>query len=213
MSLKTQAKILRILQEQKFERVGGNETIDVDVRVIAATNKSLEEEMRAERFREDLYYRLAVVPITVPPLRARIDDIPEFVEHFRRDFLERSGVQRKSFPPETIEALRGYHWPGNVRELKNLVERLLIMSETDSVTPEQVRVALKPQVKEPDIALFAIDDFRAAKEEFEKEFLQRKLGETEWNVTRTAELIGMERSHLHRKIKAYGIEKDKGSAS
>ena len=209
MSLKTQAKILRILQEQKFERVGGTETIDVQVRVIAATNKNLEEEMKHGRFRDDLYFRLAVVPIGVPPLRERLEDVPLFVEHFRRDFLERSGLRRKRFAPEAVEALQGYHWPGNVRELKNMVERLLIMTRGEEIAAEDVRGALKPAAKEQETRFFGGNDFRQAKEEFEREFLARKLAETDWNVTRTAELIGMERSHLHRKIKTYGIGKGK----
>ena len=206
MSLKTQAKILRILQEQKFERVGGTETIDVQVRVIAATNKDLEEEIAAERFREDLYYRLAVVPIQVPPLRERLEDIPAFVDHFRRDFLERSGINSKTFSAGAIELMRDYHWPGNVREIKNVIERLQIMTRGDQVTADDVRLTLKGPAKEVDGAFFAVDDFREAKEEFEREFITRKLNDCDWNVTRTAELIGVERSHLHRKIKAYGIE-------
>lgn len=208
MSLKTQAKILRILQEQKYERVGGNATINVNVRVIAATNKDLEEEIRQERFREDLYYRLNVVPIVVPTLQARIDDVPHFVDFFRRDFLDRSGLKRKKFTPEAVELMKAYHWPGNVRELKNVVERLLIMTDTEQVTADHVRMTMKLQIKYDGKSIFETNDFRHAKEEFEKEFITQKLIECQWNVKRTSEVIGMERSHLHRKIKSYGIDKD-----
>lgn len=207
MSVKTQAKVLRVLQEQRFERVGGAELIPVNVRVIAATNKNLKEEIAAGRFRKDLYYRLNVIPLYVPPLRHRTDDIPLFVDFFSRAFCARSGLPDRRFSPEATALLTGYEWPGNVRELKNIVERLVIMTREDTVTAEHVRRALTPPIPrpDPDAELFGIDDFREARAAFEREFLSRKLDETEGNVTRTAERVGLERTNLHRKIKSLGI--------
>jgi two-component system nitrogen regulation response regulator NtrX len=210
MSLKTQAKVLRILQEHKFERVGGNKTIEVDVRVIAATNKDLEKEIAENNFREDLYYRLNVIPFFVPPLRERKADIPHLVNHFLEYFCGKESRETKVLDTEAMQAIKGYAWPGNVRELKNLIERLAIMSPGNTITRSQLPQAIcdKQQVATKDqnsISLTA-DTFRTAKEEFEKEFLIQKLVENEWNISRTAEAIEIERSNLHRKIKTYGIE-------
>ena len=210
MSFKTQAKVLRILQEQTFERVGGSEAIQVDVRVIAATNKNLEEEIKNEHFREDLYFRLNVIPLHVPPLRERRDDIPVFVEFFSKQFAARSGLTDKTFARTAVEALTTYDWPGNVRELKNIVERLVIMTREKEVSEADVRRALKFQVRPSGLDLYSIVDLREAKAEFEREFILRKLNEHEWNVSRTAEAIGLERSNLYRKIRTYDLEEDRG---
>lgn len=209
MSLKTQAKVLRILQEHKFERVGGNKTIEVDVRVIAATNKDLEKEIADGNFREDLYYRLNVIPFHVPPLRERKADIEKLTTHFLEYYCSKESRETKSLDDESIQAIRSYSWPGNVRELKNLIERLVIMSPGKIITRNQLPQAIhdnrqtttKDQVS---IGLTA-NNFRTAKEEFEKEFLIQKLEENDWNISRTAEAVEIERSNLHRKIKAYGI--------
>lgn len=209
MSLKTQAKVLRILQEQTFERVGGSEPINVDVRVIAATNKELEEEIRKERFREDLYFRLNVIPLQVPPLRERKEDILLFVDFFSKKFAERSGLVNKKFTRNATEALTNYDWPGNVRELKNIVERLVIMTREAEVTEVDVRRALKFQIKPSGLDLFTVLDLREAKGEFEREFILRKLNDHEWNISRTAEMIGLERSNLYRKIRQYGLEDER----
>jgi two-component system nitrogen regulation response regulator NtrX len=212
MSLKTQAKVLRILQERKFERVGGNRTIEVDVRVIAATNKDLSSQMAAGQFREDLYYRLNVIPFHVPPLRARQGDIPLLANHFLAYFCGKEGREIKGLDDAATEVLMHYPWPGNVRELKNLIERLVIMVPTRVITKGQLPL---PAIQQPQFSgdaqetqegLLAVDTFREAREEFEKEFLLRKLEENDWNVSRTAEAIEMERSNLHRKIRSYGIE-------
>jgi two-component system, NtrC family, nitrogen regulation response regulator NtrX len=212
MSLKTQAKVLRILQERKFERVGGTRTLEVDVRIIAATNKVLEEEIRAGHFREDLFYRLNVVPFTVPPLRARKDDIPLLVEHFLELFCRREGGERKMIVPEAVALLKNYEWPGNVRELKNIIERLVIMTPGGTIavnhipgyisageTPREMVVGKAGSMPE-------FSTLREAREEFEKEFIIQKLEENDWNITKTAEAIELERSNLHRKIKSYGID-------
>jgi len=210
MSLKTQAKVLRILQERKFERVGGNKTIEVDVRVIAATNKDLEKEIAAGNFREDLYYRLNVIPFHVPPLRERKADIPQLANHFLEYFCSKESRETKTLDEDAMLAIQNYSWPGNVRELKNLIERLVIMSPGNTITRNQLPQSIcDKSVPGPDAGVavsLAADTFRIAKEEFEKEFLIQKLEENDWNVSRTAEAIEIERSNLHRKIKSYGIE-------
>jgi len=210
MSLKTQAKVLRILQEHKFERVGGNKTIEVDVRVIAATNKDLEKEISGGQFREDLYYRLNVIPFHVPPLRERKSDIPHLATHFLEYFCSKESRETKNLDEDAMQAIQEYSWPGNVRELKNLIERLVIMSPGNTITRGQLPQSIfgKQQSASTDLGAITLsaDTYRSAKEEFEKEFLVQKLEENDWNISRTAEAIEIERSNLHRKIKSYGIE-------
>lgn len=212
MSLKTQAKILRILQERKFERVGGNRTIEVDVRIIAATNKVLEDEIRSGSFREDLFYRLNVVPFTVPPLRERREDIPILVEHFLELFSLREGNERKTITPEAMDVLKGGAWPGNVRELKNVVERLVIMTPGPTITAAHIPDSVVSGAAQREGGAARLESLlergtlREARDEFEKEYILRKLEEFNWNISRTAEAIELERSNLHRKIKSYGID-------
>ncbi len=208
MSLKTQAKILRILQEQSFERVGGSRTIRVDVRIVAATNKDLTEEIKAGRFRQDLYFRLNVIPIHVPPLRERLEDIPLLVEDFLEQFSRESSMGRKVLAPEVYPVLSRYGWPGNVRELKNFVERLVIMTPSRTITlrdlPEDFLRQLGhdvPNSSDP----FQHATLKEARFYFEREYLWRKLKEFDWNVSLTAQNIGLERTHLHRKMKALGL--------
>jgi len=212
MSLKTQAKILRILQEKKFERVGGNRTIEVDVRVIAATNKDLQAEIRAGNFREDLFYRLNVLPFHVPPLRERREDIPLLAKHFLELFCRQESREIKVLSEEAMQAFNRYSWPGNVRELKNIIERLAIMIPGMEIRPgdlpETIRDGRQGGVGTPLTGIDS-DNYREAREEFERQFLLQKLEENDWNVSRTAEVIDMERSNLHRKIKAYGLEPQK----
>ncbi len=207
MSLKTQAKILRILQEQKFERVGGTRTIEVDARVIAATNKDLEQEITKGVFREDLYYRLNVIPIEVPPLRDRLDDIPMLVEEFLENLSLRTKIAKKEITPEALELLMGYKWPGNVRELKNMIERLVILTPGNIIAAKDIPDSLKEKA-EPDTkdSLSEFSSWKEAKSYFEKEFILRKLAENNGNISHTAQTIGVERSHLHKKIKSYGLE-------
>jgi len=225
MSLKTQAKVLRILQEQKFERVGGNQTIEVDVRVIAATNKNLVESIKNSLFREDLYYRLAVIPIVVPPLRQRTEDIPALLKHYFEIFAAEQGREPKKVSADALQILKHYAWPGNVRELKNLVERLSIMCRAENIMPADLpaelldAVANSPspsdlQGSEGQNASFALTDsagLKEAKNQFEREFIIRKLKENEWNISRTAQVLGIERAHLHRKIKNLKISEAKES--
>lgn len=203
MSLKTQAKILRILQEHKFERVGGTETIEVDVRVIAATNKSLEKEIAAGRFREDLYYRLAVIPFHVAPLRERREDIPVLVTAFAREFCAESGVREKTIQPRAMSLLQSYAWPGNVRELRNLVERLVLMTPGGRIGTEDLPDSIRNvEVRDgPDG-----ESLEGARRAFEREYLLARLREHGWNVSRTAEAIGIARESLSRKIRSHRIE-------
>ena len=207
MSLKTQAKILRVLQEQKIQRVGGSRTINVDVRVIAASNKNLEEEIEKGRFREDLFYRLNVLPIDVPPLRSRLEDIPVLVETFLTEFAIQNRSKKKKITTEALDILAKYSWPGNIRELKNLVERLAIMVEGEAIEGRDI-----PDAYNLDAALTAdivesrfleFDNLKTAKLAFEKEFISRKLVEHDHNVTKTAQAIGVGRSFLHKKIKSF----------
>lgn len=211
MSLKTQAKVLRIIQERCFERVGGTRLVTVDVRIVAATNKSLDQEILQGRFREDLYYRINVVPFRAPALRERLEDIPLLVKHFVAQFYRREGREAKAFLPEAVELLTAYDWPGNVRELKNIIERILIMTPGRTITAADV-----PDLKGGNTTgrspcpklegAFAMSVLRDAREEFEREFIIHKLESNDWNISRTAEIIELERSNLHRKIKSYGID-------
>jgi len=207
MSLNTQAKILRVLQEKKIQRVGGSRTISVDVRVIAASNKNLEEEIEKGRFREDLYYRLNVLPIKVSPLRQRADDIPILVEAFLEDFAIQNRDKRKKITSDALEILGNYTWPGNVRELKNLVERLAILVDGDAIDSRDI-----PDVYNLDSYLvndlseyqfLDLDTLKDARLAFEQEFITRKLMQQRNNVTKTAEAIGVGRSFLHKKIKSF----------
>ena len=222
MSLKTQAKILRILEEQRFERVGGSRPIQVDVRVVAATNKNLEEEIAKGGFREDLYHRINVLPLTVPPLRERREDIPLLAAHFLQELSEGGDAPAKTFSPAALEALTALPWPGNVRELKNFVFRLAILSPGAVIDTADLPLAASgrepapaaaeaPEGAEADLLdpFLQVPSFREARALFEKQFLRRKLAECHGNVSLLAEKIGLERSNLYRKLKAYGLEPGK----
>ena len=209
MSLKTQAKVLRILQEQKFERVGGSKTISVDVRLLAATNKDLEEEIEKGNFRADLFWRLNVVPIHVPPLRDRLEDIPLFVEAFTEEYSKK-GLGSKLFSSAAIKLMQQHNWPGNVRELRNFIERLLIMSPEEEISAEMVKsqqlrgsAETMPETQGSFMVNFSNMSFKEAKKAFEEEFLKARLEENDGNISQTAEQIGIERSHLHKKMKTF----------
>ena len=207
MSLKAQSKVLRILQEQRFERVGGNRTIKVDVRVIAATNKNLEEEIKKGTFREDLYFRLNVIPIIVAPLRERIDDIPELVDEFLDEFSLETKKERKHIAQDVLELLKQYRWPGNVRELKNLIERLAIMCPDKVIRPSDIPPPYNMRRPEEGRleSFSSFETLKEAREVLEKNFISKKLEQFGGNISKTAEAIGVERSNLHKKIKAYGL--------
>ncbi len=211
MSLKTQAKILRILQEQKFERVGGHKTISVNVRVLAATNKNLEEEIERGNFRADLFWRLNVVPITVPDLCERIDDIELLVKALMKGLTSR-GLENKKFSKKAILRMKAHSWPGNVRELRNFIERVAIMCPSDTIDEEDVKLFLSPAkgtsvtpVPSGAMRPYSAGTFKDAKRDFEKEYLRKKIQENNGNISQTAEQVGMERSHLHKKLKSLEI--------
>ncbi len=212
MSLKTQAKILRILQEQSFERVGGSESIRVDVRVIAATNKNLKDEIQQGNFREDLYYRINVIPFHVPPLRERGNDVIVLSEFFLNKIGSELGEEPKKLSPEVESLFKSHSWPGNVRELKNLLERLYIMVPGTEITLRDLGVTFdfRPIDGGPGLeAIGANTTLKQAKTDFERAFILDKLEEFHWNVSKTADAIGLERSNLHRKLKAYDIDTKK----
>ncbi len=224
MTLKTQAKVLRALQEQKIEPVGGTASVNVDVRVIAATNKNLEDEIRKGTFREDLYFRLNVIPIHVRPLRERRSDIPLLVKHFSKEYAAEYGKHVKDYSPEAMEMLSAHDWPGNVRELRNMVERLVIMAKGDVVQVSDLGVLRSPLVAEtaapapgapsadPGSAVAGAavlnGDFESlalAREDFERRYIARKHEACHGNMSRTAEALGVERSYLYKKMKALGL--------
>jgi two-component system nitrogen regulation response regulator NtrX len=209
MSLKTQAKVLRALEEQSFERVGGKDTIKVDVRVIAASNRDLRALIREGRFREDLFYRLSVIPIEVPPLRSRTEDIPLLVDHFLRVFSLENGKRIKTLSGEALAYFLAYDWPGNVRELRNMVERLVIMAPRDVIEAEDLPAPLRPQEPPGEAGDARERTLREARDNFERAYILAELRANDWNMTRTAERLGIERSHLYRKIKAYSIASQK----
>ena len=209
MSLKTQAKVLRILQEQSFERVGGTETLRVDVRVLAATNKNLKHEMMEGSFREDLFYRLNVIPFQLPPLRERGHDILLLARFFSQQIAAELNEKHKSFSDEAKNILLAHQWPGNVRELKNLMERLYIMVDRGEVKKEDLEDVLSEDSGFEQSQRFTLSpsaNLKQAKIDFEKAFIVDKLEENQWNISKTAEAIGIERSSLHRKIRAFQID-------
>jgi two-component system nitrogen regulation response regulator NtrX len=211
MSLKTQAKILRILQEQRFERVGGTKTIAVNVRVLAATNKDLLSEIEGGRFREDLYYRLNVIPIQVPPLRERREDIPALCAEFMEELAGKFHQEPKSLSFDALEMLKAQPWPGNVRELKNLMERLFILCPEPEIGAADLAGFLGevPPAAQGLSQALSQADFKQARAEFEKLYLQEQLARNHGNVSQTAEAVGLERSHLHKKLKSLGIRTER----
>jgi two-component system, NtrC family, nitrogen regulation response regulator NtrX len=203
MSLRTQAKVLRALEEQRFEPVGASRFVQVDVRVVAATNKNLEEEIARGNFREDLFYRLNVIPFSVPPLRDRAEDIPLLADHFLREFTTAYGRKPKELTPEAYCVLTSYHWPGNVRELKNLIERIVILNPQVRVDARHIPLNTLRRPAGAFTERFA--SLQEVREAAEREYILKKLEEANGNVTRTAELLGLERSNLYRKMKTLGI--------
>jgi two-component system nitrogen regulation response regulator NtrX len=227
MSQKTQAKVLRVLQEQEVERLGSARTIRVDVRVIAATNKNLEEALQRGEFREDLYFRLNVIPIVVPPLRERREDIPQLVQHFAKLTSDEHNLKPKRFEPAAMEALQRYRWRGNIRELRNAIERVMIMSPSDLVRlddlPAELRggeVPSRPPAPDaagaappspgaaPPSAPAATGTLREFKDAAERAYLVQKLRENNWNISKTAEVIDTPRSNLYKKLEQYGIRQE-----
>jgi two-component system nitrogen regulation response regulator NtrX len=202
MSPNVQAKVLRVLEEQRFEPVGSNTPVSVDVRVIAATNKRLDEEIEKGTFRSDLFFRLNVIPFEVPPLRDRLEDVPLLVEHFNQRFAKGHGKKPKQFDAQAIEAMQNYSWPGNVRELRNTIERVMIMHQNQRVDVKDLPAFAN---EEPPASSYRFPSFKEASDAYHREFIQRKLDEAGGNVSRAAELMGIDRSHLYRRMRALGI--------
>ncbi len=206
MSLSTQAKVLRILQEQRFEKIGSSESITVDVRVIAATNIPVDDAIKEGKFREDLYYRLNVIPIIIPPLRERKGDIPLLLDFYIQHTIKVNDLPLKKLDNEAITLLTNHFWPGNIRELKNVVERLCIMTISDTIKGKDVKEALIGFKKAEEI--FEQGDLKKAKEEFERQYIIKTLQLNEANVSKTSKILGVERTHLYRKIKSLNIQID-----
>jgi DNA-binding NtrC family response regulator len=218
MALGAQAKVLRVLQSGELMRVGGSKLIEVDVRVLAATHRNLQEQVQAGGFREDLYFRLNVVPIRVPPLRDRTEDIPMLVGHFIELAAEENGLSSKRLCADAMAALQGYAWPGNVRELRNVIERMVILSDGDigiEDVPEEVRGTPAQLDEDNDDALLQLSEtavpegmtLREFREAIERAFIRKRLVQNDWNVSRTATSLGVERTHLHKKMKLLGIQR------
>jgi two-component system nitrogen regulation response regulator NtrX len=203
MSLRTQAKVLRALEEQRFEPVGAHESVQVDVRVVAATAKNLEDEIGKGNFREALFYRLNVIPFHVPPLRERREDIPALAQHFLAEFTRAYGRKAKELTPQAFELLQEYHWPGNVRELRNLIERTVILHPQARIDARHIPLqARKPAMEKSGGRYGSLQEVREAAE---RDYILKKLEEAGGNVSRAAELLGLERSNLYRKMRSLGI--------
>src|SRR5947208_7385394 len=202
MSANVQAKVIRVLEEQRFEQVGSNTPINVDVRVIAATNKRLDEAIEKGAFRADLFFRLNVIPFEVPPLRERMEDVPLLIEHFNERFAKAYAKKPKRFDPKAIDAMQSHSWPGNVRELRNTVERIVIMHAKDRVGVKDLPAFGEA---EPPASSYRFPSFKEASDAYHREFIQRKIDEAGGNVSRAAELMGIDRSHLYRRMRALGI--------
>ncbi len=211
MSADLQVKVLRVLEEGEFERVGGNETIKTDARIIAATHRDLEEEVQKGNFREDLFYRLYVIPIMLPTLKERKADIPYLVSHFIEQFADKKNVPRTKFSDDAMAILTNYAWPGNVRELKNLIERLVVLHESDEILPEdlpeKIRAASSRATQRKDVSADGIS-FNTAVSEFEKALIISALDRTNWVKNRAAQLLKIKRTTLVEKIKRYNLEKE-----
>lgn len=204
MSPKVQAKMLRVLEEQRFEPVGSNKPVNVDVRVISATNQQLDDLIESGRFRSDLFYRLNVIPFQIPPLRDRAEDIPVLVDYFNGKYSREYGKKEKVFSGEALEAMMNYTWPGNVRELRNTVERVVIMSRRRKIAPADLPEFSSSE--EPVASSYRFPSFKEATDAYQREFILHKLAETDGNITRAAESMGVDRSHLYRRMKSLGIQ-------
>jgi two-component system nitrogen regulation response regulator NtrX len=202
MSARVQAKVLRVLEEQRFSPVGSNSSVRVDVRILAATNKRLEDLIERGEFREDLFYRLNVIPFELPPLRERLEDVPSLIDHFNVRFSRAYGRKPKTITPEALEILSNYAWPGNVRELRNTIERIVIMLSKNKIGPADLPAFGS---EEPAASSFRFPSFKEATDAYQREFIQRKLAEADGNVSRAAELMGVDRSHLYRRMRSLNI--------
>jgi DNA-binding NtrC family response regulator len=207
MSPQAQAKVLRAIEDGKIERVGSGKKIDVDVRIISATNKELSDEIQKEKFREDLFHRLNVIPINVPPLRERKVDIPILAEAFSKAITTRHKKPTVKFLDDSFKLLQEMNWSGNVRELKNIIERIIIIIDKREIARSDIELLLKPGQATMDDIIDESNSFQEFKEKAERAFILKQLNENNWNISKTAELLDIQRSHLYNKMKKYGIEK------
>ncbi len=208
MSHQAQAKVLRAIEDGKIERVGGGKKIDVDVRLIAATNKNLKEEIEKGNFREDLYHRLNVIPIIVPPLRERLEDIPILIDHFTHDISLKHKKPVTKFSDEAIRILQNQSWTGNVRELRNIIERIIIIVDKKEISGKDIDFMFAGNQQSVDELVDTSNSFQEFKEKAERVFILKQLRSNDWNISKTAEILDIQRSHLYNKMKKYGIEKD-----
>jgi two-component system nitrogen regulation response regulator NtrX len=207
MSLQAQAKVLRAIEDGKIERVGGGKKIDVDVRIIAATNKKLKDEIEKENFREDLFHRLNVIPINVPPLRDRLEDVEILVTHFANDIIRKHKKPEVVFSKDALQLLKGFNWSGNIRELKNIVERIIIIVDKKEINKEDIEILFSPGQASMDEIIEGSNSFQEFKEKAERAFILKQLNANNWNISKTSEILDIQRSHLYNKMKKYGIEK------
>ncbi|MCZ6702455.1 MAG: sigma-54 dependent transcriptional regulator, partial [Ignavibacteria bacterium] len=207
MSLQAQAKVLRAIEDGTIERVGGGKKIKVDVRIIAATNKKLKEEIEKENFREDLFHRLNVIPIYVPPLRDRLEDIEILVNHFSNDIIRKHKKPEVVFSKDAIQLLKGFNWSGNIRELKNIVERIIIIIDKKEISKADIEILLSPGQASMDEIIEGSNSFQEFKEKAERAFILKQLNANNWNISKTSEILEIQRSHLYNKMKKYEIEK------
>ncbi len=208
MSLQAQAKVLRAIEEGKIERVGGNSKIDVNVRIISATNKNLLDEINKGNFREDLFHRLNVIPIYIPPLRERRDDIPMLIEHFSKFICEKNKFPQKTYTEAALKTLQTLQWKGNIRELRNVVERIVIMISKTDINEKDISMFIQSASSNNDDLLNISNSFQEFKEKAEKAFILKQLNANNWNISKTADILGIQRSHLYNKLKKYEIEKE-----
>jgi DNA-binding NtrC family response regulator len=208
MSLQAQAKVLRAIEDNKIERVGGAKKIEIDVRIIAATNKNLKDEIEKGNFREDLFHRLNVIPIHIPPLRERTDDIPILVEHFAKEILNKHKKPLVKFGEDAIKYFQGLPWSGNIRELRNTIERIIILVDNKVITKKDIEFLLSPDKTSIGDIIDTSNSFQEFKEKAERAFIVKQLNANDWNISKTAEILEIQRSHLYNKIKKYGIEKE-----
>lgn len=208
MSLQAQAKVLRAIEDNKIERVGGAKKIEIDVRIIAATNKNLKEEIEKGNFREDLFHRLNVIPIQIPPLRERLDDVPILIEHFAKEISERHKKPPVRFEDDAIKYLQSLSWSGNVRELRNAVERIIILVDSRKINKKDIEFLYSTGKSSMGDIIDTSNSFQEFKEKAEKAFIVKQLNANDWNISKTAEVLEIQRSHLYNKIKKYGIEKE-----
>lgn len=208
MSQQAQAKVLRAIEDGRIERVGSTDKINVDVRILSATNKNLKEEIEKENFREDLYHRLNVIPITIPPLRERVEDIPILVSNFTERICEKNGIPKMNFGERAIKLMQSLKWTGNVRELRNFIERVVILVPKNFVEDKDIYDLLPPKGSKKEEMFDLSNSFQEFKEKAEKQFIERQLKANTWNISKTAEILDIQRSHLYSKMKKYNIEKE-----